>query len=342
VAVDTGNLLLEKEILLESGTNEVEILVFHVGDYRLGINVAKVREILSARPVTELPKAHPSVVGCFQLRDTVVPGVSLHRHLHQPEIEEGEGALILTEFNHCQTAFVVDRVERIYRISWERVLPVPPMVAGLGSPVTAVTNLDGNLVVMLDFETITATVSQERAADPMVENTADVPRSQLRILLADDSPTVRVAVETTLRRSGYSHVTTFEHGAAAWAWIEEKLSRVGEGETVADLLISDVEMPAMDGFHLTKNIKQHPRLRKLPVILYSSILTPDNRKKGEAVGADAQITKPDLKEVVAIADRVALGCRDSTPAASVSSGVETVGREQPTAAALSTGAATVS
>jgi len=98
----------------------------------------------------------------------------------------------------------------------------------------------------------------------------------------------------------------------------------------------------MDGFHLTKNIKQHPRLRKLPVILYSSILTPDNRKKGEAVGADAQITKPDLKEVVAIADRVALGCRDSTPAASVSSGVETVGREQPTAAALSTGAATVS
>ncbi|MCA9268129.1 MAG: chemotaxis protein CheV, partial [Planctomycetales bacterium] len=275
-----GNILLEKDILLESGTNEVEVLVFRVGAYRLGINVAKVREILSAQKVTQLPKAHKSIVGCFRLRDFVVPCVSLHRHLNQPAPSPADCKLILTEFNRSQSAFVVDEVERIHRISWEQILPAPALVTAVASPITAVTCLEGGLVIMLDFETITAEISQEASEGGAVENPHDVARGQVRVVVADDSATVRRAVEATLRNSGYTQVTSFEHGAQAWNWLKDRLNETGDVRQVVDLVISDVEMPSMDGFHLTRNIKEHPQLRNVPVVLYSSIVTPDNHKKG--------------------------------------------------------------
>ncbi len=302
-----GNLLLQKDILLESGTNEVEVLVFQVGVYRVGINVAKVREILVAPPITALPKAHPSVLGCFRLRDVVIPCVSLHRHLKQ-EPRQGEcPTAILTEFNHSQTAFLVDQVERIHKISWQQVMPLPSLVTRQNSPVTAVTELDGQLVIMLDFETITAQVSKKDLGSEVVPNPHNVPRHNVKVLVADDSATVRAAVEGVLRQSGYRQITSFSNGGEAWDWIERRLEGGQDFRDFADLMISDVEMPVMDGFHLTKRIKSHPQLQGLPVVLYSSILTPDNEKKGAFVKADAQITKPELGRVVELADRFATG-----------------------------------
>ena len=300
------SILFEKEILLESGTNEVEILVFRVGVYRLGINVAKVREILPAPHLTHLPKAHPSVVGCFQLRDVVVPTVSLHRHLEQSREDTAESVLILTEFNHSQTAFIVDEVERIHRISWEDIMPAPSIVTTGESPVTAVTNLENRLVALLDFETIAAEISQESSDETAVVNPLGICRDTIRVLVADDSTTVRRALEKTLRNSGYVHVTCFEHGRQAWDWIQKRFQETNDVTEIADVLISDVEMPAMDGLHLTRNIKTHPQLKALPVVLYSSILTPDNHKKGAAVGADAQLTKPELSRVVEVVDKIAM------------------------------------
>lgn len=302
-----GNVLLQQEILLESGTNEVEILVFQVGAYRVGINVAKVREILVAPKITELPKAHPSVLGCFRLRDVVVPCVSLHRHLKQEPAEGHCQTAILTEFNHSQTAFLVDQVERIHKVSWQQVQPLPSLVLRRQSPVTAVTQLDGRLVIMLDFETISAQIAREKAGGEAVPNPRGVSRQQVRVLVADDSATIRHAVEAILRRSGYESITTFNHGGEAWDWISDRVAQGQTARDFADILISDVEMPVMDGFHLTKRVKEHPQLQELPVVLYSSILTPDNEKKGAYVKADAQITKPELGKVVELADRFALG-----------------------------------
>jgi two-component system chemotaxis response regulator CheV len=300
-----GNILLEKDILLESGTNEVEILVFQVGAYALGINVAKVREILPAQKITRLPKAHKSIVGCFTLRDSVVPCVSLHSHLdeaatHAPE----EATIILTEFNQYQTAFVVDAVERIHRVSWEHVLAAPSVVTQAATPVTAVTTINGRLITMLDFEMIADQVSEKANRVGPVPNPQKIPREELRILLADDSATVRQAMSETLRCSGYTRLTTFENGEEAWNWIQNRLHETGDVTQIADLLVSDVEMPQIDGFHLTKNIKDHPELRSLYVLLFSSILTEDNRNKGAAVRADAMITKPELNRVVEIADEL--------------------------------------
>lgn len=300
-----ANILLEKEILLESGTNELEILVFRVADCTFGINVAKVREVLPAPRITSLPQAHASVLGLFQLRDAVVPCVSLHRHLElQPVPEPQQATLILTDFNNHQTAFVVDAVERIHRLSWEHILAVPSLMALQQTPVTAVARIDDRLVIMLDFEMISDQVTDQFYRTGPVANPFNLPRGDLRLLLADDSPTVRHAIESTLRGSGYTNLKIFENGALAWEWIERRYDEVNDVAEVADLLISDVEMPQVDGLHLTKKIKEHPGLHPLPVMLYSSIVSPDNYKKGQAVGADAQCSKPELAKVVELADQL--------------------------------------
>lgn len=318
MSLNASNILLEKAILLESGTNEVEVLVFRVGAYRLGINVAKVREILPSQEITHLPKAHPSVVGCFQLRDVVVPCVSLHRHLHQEQGESAESNLILTEFNDCQTAFIVNEVERIHRISWEQILPAPSTVTAVASPVTAVTNLEDRLVILLDFETINAEISQQDTSSKAIANPNNVPREEIRVLIADDSATVRCALETTLKNSGYTNVVSFEHGLQAWNWLKQRAEETGDARQVADVMVSDVEMPSMDGLSLTRSIKEHPVLNTLPVVLYSSIVTPDNFKKGAMVGADAQISKPELGKAVEVIDDLTIKARSgvgSTPTA---------------------------
>ena len=157
---------------------------------------------------------------------------------------------------------------------------------------------------MLDFEMILDDVTEQYFRTDEVANPMGLPREKLHLLLAEDSPTVRQAISSTLSASGYRNLTFFENGAEAWTWISQRIEATGQAADVGDLLICDVEMPQVDGFHLTRKIKEHPVLKQIPVLLYSSIITPDNRKKGNAVGADAQVAKPELKEVVRLADEL--------------------------------------
>jgi two-component system, chemotaxis family, chemotaxis protein CheV len=305
-----SNILLDKEILLESGTNELEMLVFTVADFTFGINVAKVREILPATRITSLPRAHRSIRGVFKLRNQVIPCVSLLDHLNiRPTRSETETTMILADFNQQQTAFLVDQVERIHRLSWENILSVPGIMAMSNTPVTSMARCENRLIVMLDFEMIIDQVTERFFRQNAVANPDNAPRETARLVLADDSPTVREAIGITLRESGYTNLRFFENGADAWDWISSPLKAGGRVEDICDLLISDVEMPQVDGFHLTKRIKEHPELKRLPVMLYSSIVTPDNQKKGRSVGADAQISKPELAKVVELADQLISAAR---------------------------------
>lgn len=311
-----SNILLDKEILLESGTNELEVLVFDVAHYTFGINVAKVREVLPAAQITALPRAHRSIRGVFKLRNHVIPCVSLLEHLGiVSSRENSESTMILTDLNQQQTAFLVDGVERIHRLSWEHILPVPGLEALSHTPVTALARCGERLILMLDFEMILDDVTSQYFRTDEVANPLGLARESLRLLLAEDSPTVREAIGNTLRASGYTNLQFFENGADAWQWIEQRFHTAGRVEDVGDLLIADVEMPRVDGLHLTKLIKQHPELRRIPVLLYSSIVTPDNRKKGDAVGADAQVAKPELAEVVRLADELISSAQQQSRAA---------------------------
>ncbi len=320
-----SNILLDKEILLESGTNELEVLVFDVADYVFGINVAKVREVLPSTDITCLPQAHPSIRGVFKLRNQVIPVVSLLDHLGiAPTAEDSESTLILTDLNQQQTAFLVGGVERIHRLSWENILAVPALDALSSTPVTALARCDSRLIVMLDFEMILDDVTDQFFRTDEVDNPLGLPREKLRILLAEDSPTVREAIGTTLRNSGYVDLTFFENGAEAWTWIQARIEETGRREDVGDLLICDVEMPQVDGLHLTKKIKSHPELKQIPVLLYSSIITPENHKKGNAVGADAQVAKPELAKVVQLADELISNAQRETRASEIREVAEVV------------------
>lgn len=309
-----GGLLLEKEILLESGTNEVELLVFHVGGLRLGVNVAKVREVLEQRDIVQVPEAHPSLLGCVRVRNQVAPCVSLRRHLGECQDESAGGKMILMEFNSSQTAFMVDDIERIHRVSWNHIAPVPDLLANTSTPVTGIATLEGRLVTILDFESVLADVSGERWEQEILAGGDADQRKGKHLLLADDSANIRKAIAATLRNHGYSRVTTFENGHQAWAWLEKQLADGVSQSDIADLLISDVEMPMMDGLHLTRRVKEHTVLKSLPVILFSSIMTPDNQKKGLAVGADAQLTKPEFGQLVRLADELLELSNQSVPA----------------------------
>jgi two-component system chemotaxis response regulator CheV len=315
-----GQILLEKEILLESGTNELEVLVFTAGGCTFGINVAKVREVLPRQTITQLPKSHASVRGVFKLRDHVIPIVSLVDHLKlEHSCDDSETRMILTDFNQQQTAFLVDQVERIHRLSWKQIQQVPCAEKMPNTPLTSIARIQERMILMLDFEMIIDQVTDHLLRAKKVENEKNLPRESLRIILADDSPTVRAAINDTMRSSGYTNLRFFENGKLAWDHISAELQK-NPGNPVCDLIISDVEMPQMDGLHFTKRIKQTPELKHIPVLLYSSIVTPDNFKKGEAVGADAQISKPDLCKVVQIADDLILRSQQNakvSPAASV-------------------------
>jgi len=313
-----SNILLDKEILLESGTNEVELLVFDVGCHTFGINVAKVREVLRASQITILPQAHSSIRGVFKLRNNVIPCVSLHDHLGiAAEGENSESTMILSDFNQQQTAFLVDEVERIHRISWEDILPVPQLDTLALSSITALARFEKRLILMLDFEQIFDEVTDQYFRTDAVDNPLGLAREELRILLVEDSATVREAIGNTLHQSGYQQVIFHENGAQAWQWCLDQLQQHQSVDEFCDLVICDVEMPRMDGLHLTRRIKEHSTLRQLPVLLYSSIITPDNYKKGQAVGADAQVSKPELAKVVHLADELIYSARQHRRAAAV-------------------------
>ncbi|MCW5756120.1 MAG: chemotaxis protein CheV [Phycisphaeraceae bacterium] len=295
-------------ILLNAGTNELEVLVFTLGQSVCGVNVAKVREVVRWMPPTRTPGLHPSVEGMFKLRGEVIAMVDLCRHLgiDTTESSDEDRRIIVTEFNGRRTAFVVDSVEQIHRLSWTSIEPVPSFggIEGVGeramSACTGVLKLGERLVLMIDFESVADSIvfdeklhKAEIAAPP-----PGLDRSKLRIVVAEDSGFMRGLLGQVLERAGFGKVEAFVDGQAAWDRLEA--SEPGE----IDLLLADIEMPRVDGLHLTSRIRQSHKLSSLPVVLFSSLVTEDNRKKGEQVGANAQIAKPELARVVSVIDDI--------------------------------------
>lgn len=305
------------DILLDAGTNELEVLVFRLREGTFGVNVAKVREVI--RPVRTIaaPHQHPSVLGMFNIRGAVLPVVDLAKHLNLPAAQERrEGRVIITEFNGQKTGFLVDGVEQIYRVGWDRVRPSPSLALTKGSEQTLVSTTTGiieikeRLVLMLDFESVADSILVERRLHlDRVDNPHGVDRASKRVILAEDSPFMRQLMRDILVRSGYEKLEVYSDGEQAWNAIQ------APGPAI-DAIISDIEMPRMDGLHLTRRIKATPALKDVPVVLFSSLVSQDNLKKGQQVGADVQIPKPELQELVLLVDRVVTG-RQAAPEAPV-------------------------
>lgn len=299
------------EILLDAGTNELEVLVFRLGDRGFGVNVAKVREVIQPPEIIEVPNRHPSVMGLITLRDSTLTLIDLRSHLvisEANDLDEKSRTVIVTDFNGIRIAFLVDKVERIHRINWNDVLPIPDMSFGAQQEIstmgctTGSIDLDSRLVLMLDFESISDSIlSQDKLHVESVENTDGVDRASKRVIFVEDSPFMRNQIQKILKNSGYEKLEVYTDGLAAWEAIER------EGKAPIDAIVSDIEMPRMDGLHLTKLIKESPRHKHIPVVLFSSLISEDNANKGVQVGANVQIPKPELPEMVRLVDRIVSG-----------------------------------
>jgi two-component system chemotaxis response regulator CheV len=289
---------------LESGTNELEILEFTLNDNHYGINVAKIREILQYQPVTPVPNTHPSVEGIFMPRDTMITVINLKNCLGLGE-QDKKGLFIITNFNKLDIAFHVDEVIGIHRVSWEEIIKPDSTLNGQdGSVSTGVIKMENKLVVILDFESIVSSISPEtglRTND--IDNMEERARSDSPILIAEDSPLLSKLITDCLRKAGYEKLIVTSNGQEAW----DKLLAFKEEGNVKDkvhCIITDIEMPQMDGHRLTKLVKTDDVLKSIPLIIFSSLVNEEMKKKGEQLGADAQLTKPEIGMLVDAIDRL--------------------------------------
>ena len=293
---------MDTNILLESGTNELEVLEFKLGNSYYGINVAKIREILSYMPITPIPNAHPCVEGIFMPRDTMMTVIYLRKCLGMPDLDT-EGLFIITNFNKLNIAFHVDQVIGIHRVSWEEIIkPDSTINAQDNSASTGVIKLGEKLVVILDFEKIISDISPEtglKVSD--VENMPARDRSDSPILIAEDSPLLSKLITDCLRKAGYTSLIVTMNGKEAWDKLTE-LKNAGNVRDKVHCIITDIEMPLMDGHRLTKLCKTDDVLKRIPLVIFSSLVNDEMRRKGEQLGADAQLTKPEIGMLVSAID----------------------------------------
>lgn len=283
----------EKGILLQSGTNELEIVTFTVGENLFCINVLKVKEIIHPLEVTPVPDSNPAIEGVSQVRGEIMPVVNLARVMKLPEIEPENTKFIITELNQMKIVFRVDEVHRIQRISWEQIEEPEKLSIGLEELAVGIVKLDGNLVLLLDYEKIIYEISGNADFAVTGEDriARKVNREEKTIFIAEDSQMLRQLLEDTLHEAGYTNLQFFANGREAQEHIFKLLKEQKEQtfENV-NLLITDIEMPQMDGHHLTKVIKEDEIGRELPVVIFSSLITEDLEHKGAGVGADAQVS----------------------------------------------------
>lgn len=287
-------------ILLESGTNELEIVEFEVGNNTFGINVMKVREIIQPIPITPIPNAHPHVDGIIQLRGEVLPVIDMLKVLNLPtDNRHPEEKYIVTEFNQQKVVYRVDSVSQIHRISWEQIEKPSELYQSQYSNVIGVIKHQDIMILLLDFEKIVLDINPESGFSvDEVRKLGERERSDKKIVIAEDSPLLRQLLLDTLSEAGYTNLEFFENGKLAYDYLNKLVETDEAVENHVQLMITDIEMPQMDGHHLTKKVKDHPHLSKLPVIIFSSLITNDLRHKGEQVGALEQISKPEIAELI--------------------------------------------
>jgi len=321
--------MTNESILLESGTNEVEILEFTLNGQNFGVNVLKIQAIEQHDPtrVTHIQLSHPSIVGTLLFRESCVTLVDLAREMAPDKdsdtaVDEAVNAVagpdttpketvnklvLVMEFNDLKTAFLVDGVNRIYRVSWEDIKPMSAFLNTPDSKFTGSMQINDHEVLIVDMEKIVTEILPAAQTRFAVQTDDDSPhftdRATKTVFLAEDSAVIRQKVTQELGRGNYTNVKTFANGRECLDEIRRLVAQGGNITDFVDVLISDIEMPAMDGLALCRTIKSDHATRELPVIMFSSLINEQIAHKCDDVGADACITKPQFTELVALLDR---------------------------------------
>ncbi len=298
--------MADTEILLESGTNEIEIMQFTIFGELYGINVAKVREIMMADKVKPIPHSHPAVEGIFKPREILLTVINLPNYLtgNSGEIHDRD-LFIITNFNKMDIAFRVHTVVGISRISWEDIQkPDKTLSNGEEGVATGIAQCGGKLVTILDFERIVAEIAPEttiQVAD--IDKLGERIQREEHIILAEDSILLTKMIKDSLMRAGYVNITNFNNGKEAWDYLN-LIRNDFDFHEKASLLITDIEMPEMDGHRLTKLVKDDEQMKRMPVIIFSSLINEEMWRKGKQLGADEQLSKPEIGRLVEVMDEL--------------------------------------
>ncbi len=298
---------MDTKILLENGTNELEVLEFKLDGNAYGINVAKIKEIINYQEVTPVPNAHPSVEGIFMPRDTMITAIDLKNCLQRGVSEPG-GLFIVTNFNKLDIAFHVDSVVGIHRVSWREIIKPGTTISTSEDGVsTGIIKFDDRLIIILDFEKIVTYINPEtglKVAD--IEELGERHRIDVPILIAEDSPLLNKLIVDSLHKAGYVNLIHTENGQQAYDVIQE-CKKEGTLKEHVQCIITDIEMPIMDGHRLTKLVKSDDETKGIPIVIFSSLVNDDMKRKGEALGANAQLSKPEIGNLVRVVDELVLG-----------------------------------
>lgn len=310
----------KQEILLESGTNELEIIEFYVGSQPLGINVQKLKEIISfdESVLTSVPGSEPAMLGTLLLRGATIPLIDLKKHLKQRVQEETEETarpvVMVCEFNHRTNGFKVDGVNQIHRVSWNDVEPIAPIISQYKPRFTGSIHIDNREILILDLEHIVGEFDPESVLGDVDASSGSGSsesslshRSNVRILMAEDSSIIRTGIEKVLREAGFAGLEVFVDGADCYRRIlqlKEQAEAAGEDiRQHLSLLISDIEMPKMDGLTLCRKVKEELGYKQVPVILFSSLINPPMEVKCDSVGADGYAAKPEIDKLMVMMDQ---------------------------------------
>lgn len=296
---------MDSNILLESGTNELEVLEFVINGNHYGINVEKVREILTYQEVTPIPNSHPCIEGIFMPRGEIITVIDLFQALGFPNYDKKNNFLIVTNFNNLNIAFDVQTVLGINRVSWSEVVKPDATVSSPGSGVaTGIIKNRDNLLIILDFERIVEDICPETSLKfSQVYALEGRERNEIPILIAEDSMMLCQLIKDALNVAGYTKLTIKNNGQEAWDYLCE-LKKNNGVEYGAKCVITDIEMPLMDGHRLIKLIRGTEGLKHLPIVIFSSLINDDMKRKGEMLGANDQISKPEIGKLVSILDKL--------------------------------------
>ncbi len=297
---------MDTKILLENGTNELEVLEFMLAGNSYGINVAKIREIIPYQDVTPVPNSHPSIEGIFMPRDTMITAIDLKNCLQRGESAPG-GLFIITNFNKLDIAFHVDSVVGIHRVSWREIIKPNATISAADDGIsTGIIKQNGKLIIILDFEKIVTDINPEVGLKVTeIDALGDRKRNDVPILIAEDSALLNKLICDSLRKAGYVNLIHTENGQEAWDIICDCKAK-GQLKEHVQCVITDIEMPIMDGHRLTKLIKEDDATKNIPVVIFSSLVNEEMKRKGEALGADAQLSKPEIGNLVREIDKLTL------------------------------------
>ena len=294
------------EILLETGTNELEIMEFTIDGSIFGINVAKVTEIMKYAAVKAMPNSHPHVEGVFRPRNSIITVINLPSYLGLNSHDNRDRDMfIITNFNKMNVAFHVHTVEGIHRISWADIeKPDITIYGGAEGLATGIAKFQDRLITIIDFEKIVFDISPESGIQlSEIARLGARERNMRPIVLAEDSMLLQKMLQEALFDSGYENVSYFTNGLDAWQALCEMRDSEGPLEDKVSCIITDIEMPKMDGHRLTKLVKEDRTLCRIPVIIFSSLIDDAMRSKGEELGASAQLSKPEIGNLVSTIDQ---------------------------------------